>query len=207
MDITEDRRLSPLEEDGGLGGLRLDLLLANLPGMAYRCLNRLDWCMVFVSQGCLELTGYSAAELVGTAPPAYADLIHPDDRQHVWDCVQDGVKRDRRFELEYRIRTRDGTVKWVWERGVCADSAGSGRTLEGFITDISERHRLADQLAARGEQLEGELGERVRELRAMVNAMAGREVRMAELKRENERLRCRLREHGLDPGHSEDGLL
>ena len=42
----------------------LDTLVNNLEGMAYRCLNDRDWRMIFVSEGCLALTGYSPAELV-----------------------------------------------------------------------------------------------------------------------------------------------
>ena len=65
--------------------LRLDTLLANLPGMAYRCRCRRDWAMLFISEGCQSLTGYAAGELLGSAPPTYADLIHPEEigRAHV----------------------------------------------------------------------------------------------------------------------------
>ena len=37
-----------------------EVLLSNLPGMAYRCKYDRDWTMLYVSQGCYELTGYRA---------------------------------------------------------------------------------------------------------------------------------------------------
>lgn len=184
--------------------LRLDTLLANLPGMAYRCRCRRDWAMLFISEGCQPLTGYAAAELLGSVPPTYTDLIHPEDQKLVWDQVQESLAQGRHFEIEYRIITREGRVKWVWERGVRVPDAPDGEPLlEGFICDFSERRQQETDLAERGEHLEGELNSKIRELRVMVKAMAGREIRMAELKRENRRLRDLLREVGLDPGGEE----
>jgi PAS domain S-box-containing protein len=161
--------------------------------------------MLFISEGCQSLTGYSAEELLGSSPPTYADLIHPDDQEHVWNSVQESLTQGRHFEIEYRIITRGGREKWVWERGVrVADSPDGDPLLEGFICDFSERRKQETNLAERGEHLEGELSAKITELRLMVKAMAGREIRMAELKRENRRLRDLLRAAGIDPGDEEN---
>ena len=58
-------------------------LMSNLPGMAYRCKSNRDWTMEFVSEGCLKLTGYPAADLIGSHALAYTTLIHPADREAV----------------------------------------------------------------------------------------------------------------------------
>jgi two-component system cell cycle sensor histidine kinase/response regulator CckA len=121
----------------------LATLLANLPGVAYRCLNAPDWPMEFLSEGCLDLTGYPPEDLLKDAGFAFGDLIHPDDRDRVWREVQQAVEVDQPFTLEYRIRTADGQERTVWERG-CAvrDEAGELVSLEGFIQDISDRVEL-----------------------------------------------------------------
>jgi len=77
----------------------LSTLMANLPGMAYRCRNDADWTMLFVSQGCQALTGYPREDLIGNKRISYADLIHPDDRDHVWEMVQDGIGRHQHFQM------------------------------------------------------------------------------------------------------------
>jgi PAS domain S-box-containing protein len=121
---------------------RLRTLMDNLPGMAYRCPNRADWPMEFVSQGSLGLTGYGPDELTGADGPAYGDLIHSDDRQSVWDNVQRAVQQGVPFVIEYRLRDKEGNERWVWERGRAVDGDEAGTAvLEGFVTDITERIR------------------------------------------------------------------
>ena len=56
---------------------QLSTLMSNLPGMAYRCTNDDDWTMEFVSEGCVALTGYEPADLVGSQATSYAELIVP----------------------------------------------------------------------------------------------------------------------------------
>ncbi len=133
---------------------RLSTLMNNLPGMAYRCNYDTYWTMHFVSEGCFALTGYSPADLIDNSRLAYADLIHPDDRQYVWNTVTQALSTRQPFTMEYRIRTADWGEKWVWERG-CAimGTDGSVQALEGFITDISERKRASVEQAKLEEQL------------------------------------------------------
>jgi PAS domain S-box-containing protein len=126
---------------------RLSTLTENLPGMAYRCLNDKSWTMKFVSEGCFALTGYPPEHLLENRRANYAELIHPDDRQAVWEQVQAGIDKRRRFNMTYRIRCADGAEKWVMEigQGVFSES-GNLLALEGFITDITERKRSEEAL-------------------------------------------------------------
>ncbi|RPJ05515.1 MAG: PAS domain-containing sensor histidine kinase [Deltaproteobacteria bacterium] len=127
---------------------RLSTLMANLPGMAYRCRNDELWTMTFVSKGCLDLTGYPSEELLENRRVSYAELIHPDDRQMVWDQVQHAIETRSQFNLTYRIRSAAGEEKWVMEigEGVFSDE-GNLVAIEGFITDITKRVRTEDDKA------------------------------------------------------------
>jgi PAS domain S-box-containing protein len=125
---------------------RFRTLLSNIRGMAYRCAYEPAWPMTFVSDGAATLTGYAPSTLVDGEVSYGADLIHPADREHVWNVVQDAVEAHDSFRVEYRIRTADDEEKWVWERGRGVFDDGEVVALEGFITDITERKEREQEL-------------------------------------------------------------
>lgn len=117
---------------------QLSTLIGTLPGLVYRCRYDDAWTMDFVSEGCRELTGYEPAELLDRRGVTFGELIHPDDRTRVKQAVDEAVASRNTFQLLYRIRTKDGGEKHVWEQG-CGVWDGSGAlvALEGFITDVT----------------------------------------------------------------------
>ncbi len=135
-DVTQERRWTHTLEENER---RLSTLFANLPGIAYRCLNDSNWTMEFISEGCLELTGYSTADILDNRVVSYSDLIHPDDRHDIWSQVQRALAKDRPFQLEYRIRTRSGEERWVWEKGRRVIVHEGLVRLEGFISEVTDR--------------------------------------------------------------------
>ncbi|AHF05340.1 hypothetical protein MARPU_01235 [Marichromatium purpuratum 984] len=121
-------------------------LVDNFPGMAYRCRNDSNWTMDYVSAGCRSLTGHPPEALMRDRV-IYSDLIHPEDRDRVWDQVQLALVERRTFEVEYRINHIDGDIRWAWERGWGLwSSDGELLSLEGFITDISAYKRAEQAL-------------------------------------------------------------
>ncbi len=132
----QDARVGPLQESD----LRLFALLGNLPGMAYRCRNDRDWTMVFVSEGCRELTGYAPADLINNSRISFGQIIIPDDREAVWSGVQAALAGHQKYQHSYRIRTASGETRWVWEQGLgIFGPEGELLCLEGFIMDITAR--------------------------------------------------------------------
>ena len=164
----------------------LATLMGNLPGMAYRCQNNRDGTMEFVSDGCLDLTGYTAAELVQNAKVSYAKLIHPLDRDYVWNEVQEALQEGRSYRLIYRINTPICT-KWVWEQGQgIFNSDKELIALEGFINDITERKLAEESLKKAHEELEKRVQERTDWL---LRANAALHEEMAKHKKTEEELR------------------
>jgi hypothetical protein len=67
------------------------------------------------------------------------------------------------------------------------------------MKDISERIQAEEALKQLNEELEAHIEERTERLQMLVDAMTGREVRMAGLKKVIRQLRTQLEEAGLEP--------
>lgn len=125
---------------------QLQVLMDNLPGMAYRCRLDPDWTMLFVSQGCTRLTGYRPEDLVDNRLVSYASLINPEDNERMAADVQAAVASGQSFSLEYGLTRRDGSRIWVWERGRGVEEENGTVVLEGIVLDISDRKALESEL-------------------------------------------------------------
>ncbi|MBI3871939.1 MAG: PAS domain S-box protein [candidate division Zixibacteria bacterium] len=125
----------------------LATLLANLPGMAYRCANDGRRTMLFASDGCQELIGHSPADMAAGGGMAYTQLIHPEDRDQVWNEIQSACRERWPYRVQYRIIAADGTHKWVWDQGQGVDSGdGPASTLEGIVTDVTGLKKTEEAL-------------------------------------------------------------
>lgn len=162
-------------EENAEEGLRqsqrtLMTLLSNLPGMAYRCRDGAYGNLEFISEGCTALTGYEAPELVEDSENRYNELIHIEDRERVRSEIQAALEAQETFQVMYRIRTKEGDEKWVHDRGrgIFSVFSESGEiiSLEGFVTDITERKRAEELLSDYSQTLEAEVQERTDELKA-----------------------------------------
>ncbi len=125
---------------------QLSALFQNLPGMAYRCIYDPKSPMEFVSEGCEQLSGYARRDFEERRV-LWGDLIHPDDREQVWQGIRAAVDAKAAFDTEYRILTTSDDECWVWERGRAVYSDGSNVIhLEGIISDITDRKRAESEL-------------------------------------------------------------
>ena len=153
-------------------------LVDSIPGAIYRCACDLDWTMEWLSDEIETIVGYPASDFIGNAVRTFASVEHPDDHEYVADRVMESVATGRPFALEYRLVHRDGSIRWVLERGL-AQQAGDGRWwLDGAIFDVTAR-REAERAAREHEVTEAQLAE-VRASRARILEAADRARRDIE---------------------------
>ena len=131
---------------------RIATLMSNLPGMAYRRYHADIWRLEFFSQGSEGLTGFAHP------PDSFDSLVHPDDLTRLKQEASD------KYQLSYRIVTAREEVKWVLDYGQKAYTKKGREVHEGFIMDISERKRAADQVEQLNQELEHRVQTRTAEL-------------------------------------------
>jgi len=128
-------------------------LIDNIPGVCYRCANDAAYTMEFLSDSVEALTGYPAADFIGNRARTFASLFHPEDASLVDKIVADALSHRRPYAIDYRIIHRDGSVRWVHEKGQGEfDDDGNLQHLDGAIFDVTAHRHLEEELT-RKEQL------------------------------------------------------
>ncbi len=138
QDITE-RKNAELEKSES--ERKLNTLINNLQGTAYRCKNEKEWTMEYLSAGFEDLTGYQVEDVVNNKKIKYSDLIIPEDRDRIWNEIQKALSGKESFECIYRIKTQSDEIIYVQEKGVGIYSQDKSGVIaiEGFINDITKQ--------------------------------------------------------------------
>jgi PAS domain S-box-containing protein len=93
-----------------------------------------------------EHTGVSESELLGWR---WLQTLHPDDRGPTRDFWLESVAGRRPYDVEYRVRRRDGEYRWFKTRGVpIRDGGGNIVKWFGTCTDITDLRQTEEALRA-----------------------------------------------------------
>src|SRR6516165_10236529 len=125
---------------------QLDSLLGLLPGSAYRALADEHWTALFVSKGIEDLTGYPPDEFTSRRV-SYNDIMLSEDRSVTREAVLTALRERAMYNVEHRIRHKDGSIRWIWSRGhgVFAPD-GSLRFIEGWQLDVTHQKQAEERL-------------------------------------------------------------
>ncbi|MBV6625526.1 MAG: PAS domain-containing protein [Rivularia sp. (in: Bacteria)] len=115
-----------------------------------------DWniknSQVFHSTRSKEILGYKDEE-IGNDLNEWMSRVHPADIDLLVENIQNHFNQKTPFYIsEHRLRCKDGTYKWILERGQALwNSAGDLVRMAGSHTDITER-KLAEEQLRQSEQ-------------------------------------------------------
>jgi PAS domain S-box-containing protein len=115
----------------------------NFPLMTWHA--RPDMSCEYVNRAWLDFTGYTLEEALGEG---WSRRLHPEDLARWLDACVRAFDARRPFEIEYRLRRRDGEYRWV------RDCAAPRITADGFFVgyagaciDIDDQKREQQRLA------------------------------------------------------------
>lgn len=100
------------------------------------------------STGWKAILGYADHELTNRIEDSYTRL-HPDDADYVKAAMQAHFEgRTESYEVEHRIRCKDGRYKWICSRGrvISRDSEGRALRMVGTTTDITSMREMSERL-------------------------------------------------------------
>lgn len=127
----------------------------------YRDYAILSSSSLFITKQIEKLLGYTPEQFSQT-PNFWESLLHPDDREKVFNSVRDNIEKEIATVTEYRLKSKSG--KWVWVRDeavLIKDEQGNPQFIQGVYIDITPikeveaRHqKLIQELEAKNSELE-----------------------------------------------------
>ncbi len=154
-----------------------DHLLSALPDTAFRF--RCDppyYCMEYLSEGCLKLTGYSPEDLMYNSRLSFMDLVHHEDLSELEESLFEKLQiLDDQIDVTFRVLHRDGGIRWIWSRCKVVETSpdkSQFSIIEGFFSDISEKHQRQEAEHA-NEVKSAFLAQMSHEIRTPINAVMG----------------------------------
>ncbi|WP_136718468.1 PAS domain S-box protein [Halorientalis salina] len=100
-----------------------------------------------------RLVGIEPGTFEGTFD-AFAEYIHPADREKATATVEQAAETESRFQTEYRIQCKNGSQIWVESRGEIYDDGDDTKRMVGIVTDISERKERETEVTRKTEAME-----------------------------------------------------
>jgi PAS domain S-box-containing protein len=140
LDVTERKRaeLALAESED-----RYRRLLANIPDVAWTSAS--DGSTAFISANVERVYGFTSEEIRADGPGLWIGRIHPDDVDSVLRSFHALFESGQSFDVEYRIRKKDGDWMWVHDRALSTYERDGMRYADGIFSDITERKRLEEQ--------------------------------------------------------------
>ncbi|MDO9048256.1 MAG: PAS domain S-box protein [Methylobacter sp.] len=119
-----------------------------------------DWDIqtneVKYSSRCKEILGYAENDILPTEQELL-NHIHPDDQFYVAGAVQAYLEgKTAIYVVEYRLRCKDGSYKWILDQGMAVSRNENGKPLRmiGTHKDISARKQAEEALQQNQKKLQ-----------------------------------------------------
>ena len=120
------------------------LVVENAPSVLWKTSEK--GVTVFIGSNIKEVYGYTPVEIYADGYNSWLGRIHHDDLQEVKKNFQALFDKGKKFDVEYRIKRKDG--EWIWARDVASvvHEENGERYAYGVFTDITEVKEAEDKV-------------------------------------------------------------
>jgi len=102
-----------------------------------------------------EMLGYHSSEFENVDIEAIYSMVHPDDEDRVKQAVENHLKNQEPFELEYRIRKKSGQYEWFYDSGKAIfNNEGKPIRMVGSIINVTKRKIAEEKIIKQKDLLE-----------------------------------------------------
>jgi PAS domain S-box-containing protein len=140
----------------------LDAIIHTAPDIIFS--RKADGSRDYISDRFYDFTGALPGSANGFG---WLDYVHPEDKQKAMDdwmrCVESGAN----YEVEYRLRSRDGSYRWFRARALPIRDDGKIVKWYGTCSDIQDSKLLEQSIRDNASELERMVDRRTDELRRL----------------------------------------
>ena len=183
IDITERKEAEEALRKSFEMQKTLKTIINKSPAIAFLWKNTESWPAEFVSENVTQL-GYTVENFI-SGDILYGDIIHKEDIEAVKENLARSIREGHNsFEMEYRIFTMDGEIRWVEEwTFIQRDSKGDVTHFQGIVVDVTGRKEAEENLKKAYDNLENLVEERTIELEKAYDLLKESEQGLAEAQR------------------------
>lgn len=117
-----------------------------------------DEVILYINDVMLDIFGCATEEeFRALTGGTFTGLVHPDDLKNVESSILRQVeKNDKRLDyVSYRIRRKDGEIRWVDDYGRLVHTEEDGDVYYVFIRDVTEERAAQEESLRRAKVIEG----------------------------------------------------
>ncbi|MCE3014039.1 MAG: PAS domain-containing protein, partial [Proteobacteria bacterium] len=123
---------------------RLKRVVDSSPTVIYECLKTGDLFQpTYLSHQVGQLTGFPPEEFLGKKGLPFGELILTEDIPLCLASIKQALEEDGHYEFRYRLRCRQGDIRWVLDKGTINKETG---LMNGVLLDITHERALVQNL-------------------------------------------------------------
>ncbi|HET7213278.1 MAG TPA: PAS domain S-box protein [Terriglobia bacterium] len=147
-DITKSKRAEQISRENEA---KYRSLVSNIPDVVWTADAAFNFR--FISPAIERVSGFSREEIYRGGARVFLECIHPDDLERVKPAFEALLTRGEPYDIECRMRRKDGEWIWIHDRAVATYQKDGVRCADGLLSDITEWKRAEEALRESEERL------------------------------------------------------